>query len=343
MQYTTLLHASAPRVSCDEHGVRQVKLPWSEPKSRFTLLFESFAITVLEAVGVAGAQKILKLSWDEASAIQRRAVRRGLERKTLQVPELIGIDEKAYRRGKDSYMTIVSNLEGSKVDWIGDDRRAETLIAYFEQFPPEQLAQIRGIGMDMWKGYKLAIRTKVPDADRKMVYDRFHVMRDINEALDMVRKRENRVLAALDDQRLKGSKYLWLHARENVPRKHRRWFATLKRTSLKTARGWAIKEQLRHFWDRTTEAGAIRFWKAWYFWATHSRLTPIINAARKLHRHLHALLNYSRCRITNAQAEGLNARIETIKRLARGYRNLENFKTAILFHCGGLDMHPITH
>lgn len=343
MQYTTLLHARAPRVSCEEHGVRQVRLPWSEPKSRFTILFEAFAITVLQAVGVAGGQKILGLSWDEAWAIQKRAVERGLARKPEQVPELIGIDEKAYRRGQDSYMTIVSDLERGTVEWIGDDRRAETLAAYFKAFPTEQLQQIRAIGMDMWKGYKLAIRTSVPDPERKMVYDRFHVMKDFNTAVDLVRKRESRTLAAAHDQRLKGTKYLWLHGRENVPRKHRRWFASLKRASFKTARAWAIKEQLRRFWQLTTEAGAIRFWKSWFFWATHSRLTPIVSAAKKLQRHVAALLNYFRCRITNAQAEGLNARIETLKRLARGYRNLEHFKIAILFHYGGLDLHPATH
>lgn len=343
MQYTTLLHARAPRISCGEHGVRQVKLPWAEPKSRFTLLFDAFAIGVLKTVGMAGAQKILRLSWDEAWAIQQRAVQRGLQRKKVEVPELIGLDEKAYRPGQDSFMTIVSDLQRGTVDWIGNDRKAETLIAYFEQYPEEQLANIRGIAMDMWKGYKLAIRTKVPDAERKMVYDRFHVMKDINDAVDTVRKQEHRSLIAADDQRLKGSKYLWLRGQENVPRRHRRWFAALKRASLKTARAWAIKEDLRHLWNRANEMTAIRFWKSWYFWATHSRLRPIIRAAQKLHRHADALLNYFRCPITNAYAEGINGRIETLKRLARGYRNLDNFKTSILFHHGGLDMLPAAH
>jgi transposase len=343
MQYTTLLHARPPRVSCSEHGVRQVRLPWAEPKSRFTILFESFAITVLQAVGVGGARKILRLSWDEAWAIERRAVRRGLARKEVRVPELIGIDEKAYRRGQDSYMTVVTDLERGTVDWIGNDRRAETLEGYFQGFPAEQLQQIRAIAMDMWKGYTLAIRTSVPDGDRKMVYDRFHVMKDLTTAVDMVRKGENRSLIAADDERLKGTKYLWLHARETVPRKHRRLFARLKHSSLKTARAWAIKEQLRHLWHLTTEAGAIRFWKSWFFWASHSRLMPIVKAAKKLHRHLVALINFFRHRITNAHAEGMNGRIETLKRLARGYRNLEHFKTAILFHFGGLNLQPSTH
>jgi transposase len=339
MQYTTVLHARPPRVSCDDHGVRQVRLPWAEPKSRFTVLFEGFAITVLQAVGVAGARKILRLSWDEAWAIQRRAVGRGLKRKKHEIPEFLGIDEKAYRPGQDSYMTVVSDATRGTVEWIGNDRRSETLIAYFESYSVEQRKSIRAISMDMWKAYKLAIRSTVPDAERKMIYDRFHVMKDFNLAVDMVRKRESRSLAAIDDQRLKGTKYLWLRSRENVPRKHRLWFASLKRASLKTGRAWAIKEQLRRFWHLKTEAGAIRFWKAWFFWATHSRLTPVISAAKKLSRHLSALINYFRHRMTNAQAEGLNGRIETLKRLARGYRNLENF----LFHCGGLDLQPTTH
>jgi len=343
MQYTTLLHARAPRVSCEEHGVRQVRVPWSEPKARFTILFEAFAITVLQAVGVAGARRILGVSWEEAWAIQNRAVRRGLARKEAKVPELIGIDEKAYRRGQDSFMTVVSDLEAGTVEWIGNDRRSETLMEYFQQFPNAQLEQIRGIAMDMWKGYKLAIRTTVPNAERKMIYDRFHVMKDFNTAVDVVRKRESRSLSADNDQRLKGTRYLWLRSRENVPRKHRRWFASLKRASLKTARAWAIKEQLRHLWEFQSEARAIRFWKSWFFWATHSRLYPVIRAAKKLQRHAAALLNYFRCRITNAQAEAINSRIETIKRLARGYRNLEHFKTAILFHCGGLELQPSTH
>lgn len=343
MQYSTLVHARPPRVKCDEHGVRQVAVPWSEPKSRFTLLFESFAISVLQAVGVAGARKILKLSWDEAWAIERRAVQRGLLRKKEQPPALIGIDEKAYRRGVDYFMTVVSDLERATVEWIGENRRSETLMAYFRRFTSEQLDQIRGIAMDMWKGYKLAIRTTVPNADRKMIYDRFHVMKDFNIAVDDVRKKENRFLVANNDERLKGTKYLWLHGRENVPRKHRRWFARLKGAALKTARAWAIKEKLRHLWDFGTEWGAIRFWRSWFFWATHSRLMPVVRAANKLKRHLPALMNYFRCPITNAQAEGLNGRIETLKRLARGYRNLEHFKIAIFFHCGGLDLFPATH
>ena len=343
MQYTTLLHARPPRISCEEHGVRQVLLPWAEPKGRFTMLFECFAIGVLRELGVAGAQRLLRISRDEAWQIEHRAVGRGLARKKQEIPELLGIDEKAWRKGQDSYLSVVCDLDEGTVEWIGDDRKAETLGEYFGRFTLEQRQKVGAVAMDMWKAYTLAVRTWIPDADRKIVYDRFHVMKELVEAVDRVRKAEGRKMEQSDARALKGSKYLWLRSRQNVAREHHRRFAALRRVAVKTARAWAIKELFRQLWDLKTEAGAIRFWKSWYFWATHSRLVPIMSAAKKLHRHLDKLINYFRFRVSNAQAESLNARIEKIKRIAHGYRNLENFKTAIYFHFGALDLYPVTH
>jgi transposase len=343
MQYTTLLHARPPRISCGEHGVRQVLVPWAEPKGRFTILFECFAIRVLRELGVAGAQRLLRITRDEAWAIQERAVRRGLARKTKEIPELLGIDEKAWRKGQDSYLSVVCNLGEGTVEWIGDDRKAETLGEYFGRFTPDERTKVCGVAMDMWRPYALAVRTWIPDADRKMVYDRFHVMQELIEAVDRVRKAEGRQMNERGTRELKGSKYLWLRSRQNVARRHHRRFAALRRVAVKTSRAWAIKETFRRFWQLTTETGAIRFWKSWYFWATHSRLTPVVATAKKLRRHLDKLLNYFRLRISNAHAESLNGRIEKLKRIAHGYRNLENFKIAIYFHYGALDLYPLTH
>ena len=112
---------------------------------------------------------------------------------------------------------------------------------------------------------------------------------------------------------------------------------------MKTARAWAIKESLRVLWDYQRLGWARRFWKRWYFWATHARLDPVIDVARMLHRHLQGVLNFFANRVTNAVSEGLNSKIQTIKKMAYGYRNREHFKTAIYFHCGGLNLYPATH
>jgi len=165
----------------------------------------------------------------------------------------------------------------------------------------------------------------------------------LTKAVDTVRKREHRALAATGDSRLTGSKYLWLYSLENLPDRHLQRFAALRRVDLKTGRAWAIKENLRRLWIYVTRDGGQRHWRKWYFWATHSRLAPVIDAARTLKRHEAGLLAYFNHQITNAGAESLNSRIQAISVAARGYRNRENFKTAIYFHCGGLQLYPLTH
>jgi transposase len=116
-----------------------------------------------------------------------------------------------------------------------------------------------------------------------------------------------------------------------------------KTPPLKTGRAWAIKESLRHFWSYQRRGWAAKHWRRWYFWATHSRLPPVIEAAKTLKRHEAGLLSYFKHRISNATAEGLNSRIQAIRVASRGYRNRDNLKTAIYFHCGGLALYPQTH
>ena len=144
------------------------------------------------------------------------------------------------------------------------------------------------------------------------------------------------------DTRLTGSKYLWLYSVENLPTRHMKRLAALRAADLKTGRAWAIKENLRHFWAYRRRGWGQRHWRRWYFWATHSRLQPVIDAAHTLKRHEDGLLSYFAHRITNAGAESLNSRIQAIRVSARGHRNRDNFKTAIYFHCGGLQLYPRT-
>ncbi|MDX1583176.1 MAG: ISL3 family transposase [Thermoanaerobaculia bacterium] len=342
MQYTTLLHASPPRVNCPEHGVKTARLPWAERGSRFTLLFERFAIDVMQIASVEAAAKLLRLSWDEAWHIQTRAVERGLKRKTSQPPTYVGIDEKSFSIGH-SYMTVICNLETGKVDWVGEDRTAEAVTEYFDQFTDEQLSRIEGFAMDMWRAYSKAVRDRIPDAEAKIIYDRFHVMQEVNKALDTVRKMEHRALANRGSDALKGTKYLWLSSHENISPKRLPEFDILRQQKLKTSRAWALKETLRDLWDLPTLSEAVQFWKRWFFWASHSQLKPVIKAAKKLKRHEHRILNYFAHRITNSMAESINGQIERLKRIANGYRNKRNFRTAILFRHGGLDLYPSTH
>jgi transposase len=343
-QFLTYLHAKPPRVSCPEHGVHQVALPWAQAGSRFTNLFEALAIDVLQATNVKKAAEILRITWDEAWHLMERAVIRGRAAKGDTMPKQIGVDEKAIAKGH-RYMTLVCDLEGSTVEYIGEERTEASLAAYFNAFPEAQRAGIEAISLDMWPAYINACRDKVPGADGKMVFDRFHIMRHVVDAVDKVRKLEHKTLMQAGDSTLARSKYLWLTNAANLTDKARERFAELKDAELKTGRAWALKEALRELWDYRSPNWALKFWKRWYFWATHSRLPPMIAAAKLIARHLPNVLTYFAHRVTNAVAEGLNSKIATVQKRACGYRNPDNFKIAVYFHCGGLNLHPasVTH
>ena len=127
-----------------------------------------------------------------------------------------------------------------------------------------------------------------------------------------------------------------------MPAAAREKFDQIKHGNLKTARAWALKESLREMWSYHSIGWAKRFWQRWYFWATHSRLAPMIEKAKLLERHLPNILTYFKHHITNAVAEGLNSKIATVQKRACGFRNRDNFKIAVYFHCGGLDLYPIS-
>jgi transposase len=341
--FPTYLSARPPRVACPDHGVRQVRLPWAEPKNRFTKAFERFAIDVMKETDISGAANILGTTWDACWGIMERAVTRGRAKKKHQVPALIGVDEKAARKGH-SYLTLVYSIEGGTVEYIADDRTQASLDPYFCGFSPEERNGITAVVMDMWPAYINSVEAHLDDAHQKIVFDRFHIMKHMGAAVDTVRKSEHRALRSEGIDTLTGTKYLWLYAERNLPAKHKGPFRALKALNLKTARAWAIKESLAVLWNYHRLGWATRFYSQWFFWATHSRLKPVIKVAYMIKRHLYGVMNFfSAARITNAAAEGLNSKIQTIKKMAYGFRNRDHFKTAIFFHCGGLQLYPATH
>ena len=215
-QFKTILHASAPRVNCAEHGVRQAKVPWAEKGSRFTILFERFAIDVLQATQtVKGGQSILRISWDQAWNILSRAVGRGQSRKEEKQLPRIGIDEKAFRKGQ-SYITLLYDLDNSTVEAIADGNDTDSGNACFSQLSADQIASVEAIAMDMSAAFVKAAKQSIPLAEEKIVHDRFHVMQLAAKAVDQVRRGEHRQLKQEDDNRLAKTKYIWLRSQENL-------------------------------------------------------------------------------------------------------------------------------
>ena len=338
-QYRTVMSVSLPRTNCAQHGVKVVRVPWAEPLSRFTMLFEGLVIAWLGEASQSAVAEQFVLSWDEVHGIMDRAVKRGLARRKAEPIRHVGVDEKSFKK-RHNYATIVNDLDRSRVLYVAKDRESASLDGFWKTLTAEQLAGIEGVAIDMWDPFEKSIREHVPGADEKIVYDKFHIVKHLNEGVDKGRRQEHKELQAAGDERLKGTKYDWLRNSDNFDRASWREFQLLKATNLKTSRAWAIREQALPLWKYSSESWARKHFRQWYYWATHSRLKPMIEKAKMLKRRVNNVLTYVKHRITNAVSEGLNSKIQWVKSTARGYRNFDNFTTAIYFHCGGLDLKP---
>jgi transposase len=300
-------------VACPEHGVHLVHIPWAVPGSRLTIPFERHAIDVLLEADIRGGCRLLRPHWHQAWNLMERAVARGRRAKRSRIIAHLGVDEKAVAK-RHRYVTLVNDLDRGTVEYIGEDRGKTSLDAYYQSLSVEQLAGIEAVAMDMWDPYIESTVDHVPDGRSKIVFDRYHVMLHMNNAVDQVRKSEHRRLHARGDDSLKGTKYLWLFAEEDIPESRAEAFAALRARPLKTGRAWGLKEALRALWDYQREGWASRYWKHWYFRATHSRLDPVVRAARTIQGRLDNVFTYFDHRITNALSEGLNSKIQTIKK-----------------------------
>jgi transposase len=335
-QFQTILAAEVPRSSCPEHGVKQIPVPWAEPGSRFTALFECLAIDWMREAGRSAAARQLGLTWREADGIMQRAVDRGLARRPAVTTPVLGVDEKSFQ-GRE-FVTVVCDLEDGRVLHIADGRGSEALLGCYAAMTDEQRQAVEAVAMDMHQPYVLATQSALPDAD--IVFDKFHIAKLAGEAVDQVRRQESKELAAEGDDRLKGTRYDWLRNPLLETRAQKARAKDLRSSKLKTARAWQIKETLMDFFRYFREADARRFFGEWHVWASRCRLKPIQRLAKTLQSRLPTLLNWCRWPITNAATESLNSKIQWIKYTARGFGSREGYRRAIFFHCGKLDLYP---
>ncbi len=335
----TFVHVRLPRVNCSEHGVKQIISDFGENGSEMTYEFECHVLRVGRECNLSATAGLCGLSWDQSMNALKRAVARGQARKEHRIPRRIGVDEKSFAR-RHKYETLVYDIDAGTVEFVCDKRDQNSLESYYKQFDIEQRGQVEAMAMDMWDPYIAATKAYIPDAQKKIVFDRFHIMQHVLKAVDNVRKEEHKTLCEKGNDILKGTKYLWLWSRENIPAWRKEEFEELRAKDLKVCRASAIKENLRHMWDYCYEANMRKYFKSWHFWASHCRLEPIKKAAKTLKKHLDNIVTYARHRITNSLAEGMNAKIEKVKRMACGFRNRAHYRIAIYFHCGGLDIFP---
>lgn len=339
-QAKTFIHVRPPRTRCPEHGVLRVALPFAEPGSRFTMAFEERTIaTILACQTVQGASDLLRISWEEARGIMERGVKRGLSRRDAEVIRYLGVDEKAIRKGH-RYVTILTDLAGRRILEVTPERTQASLVRALESLDKCQIAGVEAVSMDMWEPYRTAVDASFPIPRPAVVHDRFHIISHANAALNDVRKEEARALAKEGRTDLVGMRQAILFGEENLPERHEPSIAVLKASDLRTAKGYALKENLRRCWDHRLERTARQHFLSWIRWAKRSALKPFGKVADMIAGRLDDIVSYFSHPITNGPQEGMNSKLMSVIRAGRGYRHHETFRMAALFFLGGLDMTP---
>ena len=343
-QYETFLEVFVPRIKCEKDGVEQIQIPFAEKYSRFTSRFECAIIIWLKVCPISAVAENFKLSWDETDRIMQRAVERGLSRRKKLTVKNLGIDETAYQK-RHKYDTILLDKDRDSVIDVLNDRKSETLETWLKTQENFDLSSIKSITMDMWDAYIKAVRGAIPGAEEKIAFDRFHVSKHINEALDKVRRREhNELLKQAGESQLSKSRFQWLINSNRIDNRNgkRKAFLNLSRLNLETARAWRIKETANSLWDYIYMKVAEEGWKKLLWWMSHSRIPEMIKARKTIRNYFYGILNAIRLKVTNGMVESKNNSIQRIKRMACGFRNRNRFRNAILFHLGKLNLFPST-
>jgi transposase len=272
----------------------------------------------------------LKLDWHTVKALDKEYMEEQLRRTPMAAPGVIGIDEVSLRKGH-TYRIVVSDLERRRPIWYGGiDRSEESLNMFYQWLGPKKVKKIRLAVMDMWKAFEKSTRKNIPQA--AILYDKFHIMRHLGEALDTVRKKEYARLSEHDRSYIKGHKYTLLSHRKNLTLSGRRALKKLLKANKRLNTAYVLKESFEQLWDYQTEGWAQRFFDNWKASLKWQRLGPYEEFARMIERHWEGIAAYcqSENKVSLGFVEGLNNKIAVIKRKAYGFRDQEYLRLKIL-------------
>ena len=325
-------HSAPRRVSCPRcEGVRVESMPWVSGKQQMTRALMVTLASWAQRLPWKQVSELFRCSWGTVATAVDEAVTYGLAHRELEGLTHIGIDEISRKRGH-VYVTNVYDLERKRLVWSGEGRSKETLEAFFDFLGPEKTAALQGICCDMWKPYIDVTKDRAPQA--LLVFDKFHIVRHLMEAVDQVRRDEIREKGPAHKALMYKTRFIWLKNPWNLTETQALRLGELERFNLKINRAYLLKELFRHFWDYRRAGWARRYLKKWFWWATHSRLAPIRDFAWMLRRHQDDLLNYFQMPIHNGTVEGLNNKAKLVIHKAYGFRTAKNY-IRNLYHCLG--------
>ena len=332
-QYRCYLHARVPRVQTSTGKIKQVKTPWEGAVSGFTLLFEAFIIQMVKLMPVHQVCEIVGSYDAKLWNILKSYTEQSRELSDYSEVTKVGVDETAARRGHD-YVSLFVDLEQKKTIFVTEGKSSETVVEFVKDFQKHQgdAQKIENVSCDMSPAFIKGVEENLPNA--KITFDKFHVIKIINEAVDEVRRQE-----AKSNPILKNSRYVFLKNQSNFTKTQKEKYDEIKMSKLniKAFKAMQIRESFQQIYLCQQTILFEGLLKKWYWWATHSRIPQTIEAAKTIKRHWKGIVNWAENRITNGILEGFNSIFQAAKAKARGYQKTETIKAVIYILTGKLD------
>lgn len=335
MQYQTWLVARVPRVVNGDEKISTIEVPWADFSDRYTFLFSTAIIQLLQLTkNQTKTAQFFRTTFDVVHGIMTKAVERGLQLRPKETPiDSIGIDEKSFKRGHD-YCTIITDSTNKRVLEVVHGRTKESAKnAINQSLSINQQEHLKVVTGDMWEAYQNSVKECLPNAT--YVLDRFHLIKYLNHAIDQTRRVEVK-----EAPQLKNSRYTLLKNAINLTEKQRIQFDLIAQENYLVSHVWRAKENFKALFGQLDHAHAAILLANWFNALKNYTIKPLIAVKEMFERHRVAIANALCHPESNAFAERTNGTIQELKTIAKGFRNVENFRIAILFHCGKLDLIP---
>jgi len=330
-EHECYLHARVPRIITSDGKVQNVDVPWARPNSGFTLLFEAFAMLLMEnEMPVNKAASILNVYPKRIWTIFNYWINLALSKDKQSGVSSIGIDETSRKKGHD-YVTVAVDLQKRKVLFVTEGKDEKTIERLREHLVKKEVVpeQIEQVSIDMSPAFIVGISNNFPKAE--ITFDRFHIVKLLNEAMDKVRKDERR-----KHEYLKGHKYTFLKSNKHLSESQKKQREELIELYPKLGQAYRLKELFNDFWNFSDLEEAVCFLAYWCDLVEDSAIIHFKKFVNTINAHWTGVINYIKSKISNGILESINSKIQLAKRRARGFRNINNFINMIYFVAGKL-------
>ncbi|MCP4347129.1 MAG: ISL3 family transposase [Desulfobacterales bacterium] len=336
-EHECYLHCRTPRIDLGGNKTELISPPWAGVNSGFTLLFEALVIELCAHMPIHSVCQIINESDNKIWRLLEKYVDRALESEDYSHITAVGMDETSRTKGHNYITLFVDMLKGKTVH-VAEGKDHKTVSDFVDVLESHNgdRNQIKDASCDMSPAFIKGVNIFLPEA--KITFDKFHIVKIINHAVDQVRREEVATQPILTKAR-----YVLLKNEKNLTKKQREKLEELQlsKINLKSIRALHIRENFQEIYKAPTEEDFEDLLKKWYFWATHSRLEPIIKAAKTIKNHWDGVLEWKKSQISNGILEGLNSIVQAAKAKARGFKTFRNFRIVVFLLTGDLDFKPL--